>query len=70
MDKIIQKSKEVPGPNKYTKVTDWKAESHSGKFTKDKRKTYVDEILKLKKQVGPGSYNNSSKDKICGNYKK
>lgn len=46
----------MPDPAKYGKVEDWGKLSNKGKFSSAKRMTYVDQILKQPKQVGPGSY--------------
>ena len=42
--------------------------SNEGKFPKEKKITFLDEILMKKKQIGPGSYNTESKHKIKGTY--
>jgi hypothetical protein len=66
---VIKHSKEIPDPQKYIKIHDWRKAS-MGKFTKTKKLTYVDEIFKLEKKLpGPASYENTAKRKILGNYK-
>lgn len=69
IEQIIKKAKLIPDPQKYGKVEDWRKNASTGKFTKNKKMTYVDEIFKGGKKPGPGSYNNVVKFRILGTSK-
>jgi len=55
IDRAVKQSKSVPDPTRYSKIRDWKMDSR-GFFSKTKKQTMFDSILKGPKQPGPGSY--------------
>jgi hypothetical protein len=46
LDQIIKRSQSIPDSRKYNTLLDWTKLSTEGKFQKQKKETYLDEILK------------------------
>jgi hypothetical protein len=66
---VERHAKGIPDPRKYIKIKDWRINS-TGKFTKAKKVSYLDNILKSEKKLpGPANYSNKLTFKIKGFYK-
>ena len=57
MTEVAIKKKALPAPTAYTPQLNWKPKNNFQKASKTPKVTMTAQIMKKKKQVGPGSYN-------------